>query len=398
VSASAVHPFGAVTPRPFSDKPLRVLTLTPFFPSVEADSTGCFVSEPLPFTERLGTRNEVIAVSPFYRGRSHIEPPEIPSQHKTYFSFPGNFGLPAAGRFLSSALIKTVRKMHSVSPFGLIHAHGALPCGHAAMSLGESLGIPFVVTVHGLDAFSDRQVSGKIGNWCRRVSLDVYRSARTVICISEKVRESVGDVPANCVVVHNGVDPNMFFPAPEADSPFTVLSVGNLIPIKGHALLIRAFARTREVVTGAILEIIGEGPERESLVQLSSELGITKKVLFRGRQSRIKTAKAMRRCAVFALPSHYEGLGCVYLEAMASGKPAIGCRGQAISEIIEHGKNGFLVEPDSESELGDLLSMLLHNGELRRRTGASARESILRKHTLDHQAQRLAQVYQESAQ
>ena len=106
----------------------------------------------------------------------------------------------------------------------------------------------------------------------------------------------------------------------------------------------------------------------------------------------------MRHCAVFALPSHYEGLGCVYLEAMASAKPAIGCHGQGISEIIEHGKNGFLVEPASEAELSDLLAMLLRNGELRRRTGACARESILQKHTLEHQAQQLAQVYRESAQ
>jgi len=106
----------------------------------------------------------------------------------------------------------------------------------------------------------------------------------------------------------------------------------------------------------------------------------------------------MRHCAVFALPSHYEGLGCVYLEAMACAKPAIGCHSQGISEIIDHGKNGFLVEPGSEAELSDLLAMLLRNGELRRRTGVCARESILQNHTLGHQAQQLAQVYRESAQ
>jgi glycosyltransferase involved in cell wall biosynthesis len=260
VSASLVHPFRAITSEPLDRRALRVLTLTPFFPSVEADSIGCFVSEPLPFTEHLGIRNEVIAVSPFYRGRSRIGPTAISSQQKTYFSFPGNFGLPAAGRFLFSGLVNTVRRMHGISPFGLIHAHGALPCGHTAMSLSKSLEIPFVVTVHGLDAFSHKQVSGKLGSWCRRVSHDVYRSAKAVICISDKVLESVGRVAANSVVVHNGVDPEMFFPAPEIHSSRTVLSVGNLIPIKGHALLIRAFARAREVVPGATLEIIGNGP------------------------------------------------------------------------------------------------------------------------------------------
>ena len=273
--------------------------------------------------------------------------------------------------------------MHSVSPFDLIHAHGALPCGHAAMCLSKSLKIPFVVTVHGLDAFSDKQASGTVGSWCRRISQDVYRSAKTVICISDKVRESVGRATANSVVVHNGVDPEMFFPAAETGPATTVLSVGNLIPIKGHALLIRAFARVLHVVPGTVLEIIGDGPERERLVRLARELGIAKQVLFRGRQSRSRTAEAMRHCAVFALPSHYEGLGCVYLEAMACAKPAIGCHSQGISEIIDHGKNGFLVEPGSEAELSDLLAMLLRNGELRRRTARVPESPYCRSTPLD---------------
>ena len=54
---------------------------------------------------------------------------------------------------------------------------------------------------------------------------------------------------------------------------------------------------------------------------------------------------------IFALPSRYEGLGCVYLEAMSVGKPVIGCRGQGIADIIQHGTNGFLVGPDNDREL-----------------------------------------------
>lgn len=398
MSASLAYPSGAAASQVFKNRPLRVLSLTPFFPSTKADSTGCFVSEPLPFTEQLGIRNEVIAVRPFYRGCAPIEGSEVSSQWKSYFSFPGNFGLPIAGAFLSSSLAHAVREMHRLNPFGLIHAHGALPCGHAALSLSKSLGIPLVVTAHGLDVFSDRQARGSIGKWCRAISERVYGSARAVICISDRVRENIGRAAANSVVVHNGVDPEMFSPATEADALPIVLSVGNLIPIKGHALLIQAFARVTKVAPGAVLEIVGEGPEWDNLVHLTQELGVAEQVLFRGRQSRVKTAEAMRRCKVFALPSHYEGLGCVYLEAMACGKPAIGCHGQGVSEIIEHGKNGFLVAPGSEAELSDLLGMLLWNADLSCRIGVCARESILQRHTLEHQAQQLARVYRECAQ
>jgi glycosyltransferase involved in cell wall biosynthesis len=187
-------------------------------------------------------------------------------------------------------------------------------------------------------------------------------------------------------VIYNGVDAEMFRPGAEMKSPLTVLSVGNLISIKGYALLLRAFARVVELVPECRLEIFGEGPEREGLVRLARELGISGRVKFQGRQSRETIAEAMRRCAVFALPSSYEGLGCVYLEAMASGKPAIGCRGQGIEEIIEHGKNGFLVSPGSETELSDCLRMLLKNDDLRRRMGASARDLVAQRHTLGQQA------------
>src|SRR5207248_8924119 len=103
-------------------------------------------------------------------------------------------------------------------------------------------------------------------------------------------------------------------------------------------------------------EIMGDGTERSRLSALSSRLGIAKKVNFFGRQTRTQVADAMRRCAVFALPSHYEGLGCVYLEAMSAGKPVIACQGQGIEEIIQHGTNGFLIDPGDVQSLGSIIS------------------------------------------
>lgn len=374
---------------------LRVLTLTPFYPSAEDGSQGGFVAEPLTWMEREKVENQVIAVRPFYRGLPHAASSAISSSWRTYFSLPGNLGLPSAGMFLAAGLMNAVRK---TGPFDLIHAHGALPCGHAAMLIGERLKIPFVVSVHGLDVFYEMQAGYAARGWCGKVSERVYESANRVICISEAVRERLGEkFGANAEVIYNGVDAEVFFPGQESKSPLTILSVGNLIPIKGHGLLLRAFARVSERGPGSSLEIFGDGPERDRLVRLAEELGIRERVSFRGRQSREKIAEAMRRCAVFALPSSYEGLGCVYLEAMASGKAAIGCRGQGIEEIIEHGKNGFLIPPGDEAELSESLRMLLQNEELRGRVGSAARNTILQRHTFRRQAQRLTELYEECA-
>jgi glycosyltransferase involved in cell wall biosynthesis len=105
----------------------------------------------------------------------------------------------------------------------------------------------------------------------------------------------------------------------------------------------------------------------------------------------------MRRCTLFALPSRFEGLGCVYLEAMSVGKSVIGCRGQGIAEIIRHGSNGFLVGPDNARELTLAIGMLLQNEQLRRNLGRAARDTILESFTLEQQAETLARIYRESA-
>jgi glycosyltransferase involved in cell wall biosynthesis len=268
------------------------------------------------------------------------------------------------------------------------------------MLLSKELGIPFVVSVHGLDAFSTTQVSGRAGKWCRRISQHVYGSSRRVICVSERVREVVIErMGRTCrtSVVYNGVDPDMFSP-PEDESRNSnlILSVGNLIPIKGHELLLRSVASLAHDFPDLRLELIGEGPERSRLEALSTQLQISDRVKFLGRQPRREVAAAMRRCTLFVLPSRYEALGCVYLEAMATGKPVIGCRGQGIADIVQHGFNGFLVGPDNEKQLTLAIAMLLKDETLRSNLGRAARDTVVDRLTLEHQAEILARIYRES--
>lgn len=380
---------------------LHVLTLTPFFPSHLDATNGCFVSEPLDWLAKAGVRNTVLAVQPLYRRRLHASSSGIAAEWLRYFSLPRGFGLPTAGAFVFARIVARVRELHRAQPIDVIHAHAPLPGGHAAMLLSKELGLPYVVSVHGLDAFSTEQVKGRAGEWCRRISQRVYRSSRRVICVSERVREQVLEgtgVSCRTSVVYNGVDPELFSPGGEdSSSGPVVLSVGNLIPIKGHDVLIRAVASLAAGFPLLRLEIIGRGPEQSRLQALAQELRMSDRVRFLGVQSRQQVAEAMRRCAVFALPSRYEGLGCVYLEAMSTGKPVVGCRGQGIAEIVQHGSNGFLVGPDNEKELSLALAMLLRDEARRRSLGAAARDTILERLTLAQQAETLARVYRESA-
>ena len=251
---------------------MQVLTLTPFYPTARDDAAGCFIAEPLRMMEERGVQSHVVAVQAFYRAGIHPSPSAPPASWIRYPSLPSGIGLASAGAFLYANLISRVRKLHRSQPIDLIHAHAALPCGHAAALLGRELRIPFVVTVHGLDAFFINQVSGYAGECCKRVAQFVYRSASQVVCISDKVCDQVlqgAAGPVRTALIYNGVDPQMFSPIHyEPESP-TILSVGNLIPIKAHELLLQAIAAIRERYPNLSCEVIGDGPERPRLAKLA---------------------------------------------------------------------------------------------------------------------------------
>jgi glycosyltransferase involved in cell wall biosynthesis len=379
---------------------LQVLALTPFYPTERDDSQGCFVAEPLHPLAQFGISSAVFAMQPIYRARLRPPKSNVPSEWIRYLSLPGGWGLPTAGAFVFSRIVGRVRELVRQHRIDLIHAHAALPAGHAAMLLGAELGLPYVVSVHGLDVFSTEQVGGRVGGWCQRLSRRVYQGSRRVICVSELVRERVlAGMGTACrtSVVYNGVDTDLFSPSSDAEATKgpVVLCVGNLLPIKGHEVLIRAIASIAAEFPSLMLEIVGHGPEQARLQALTGELGINERVRFRGRQPRREVADAMRRCTIFALPSSYEGLGCVYLEAMSAGKPVVGCRGQGIAEIIRQGANGLLVGPGNEKELALALAMLLRDERRKQAMGLAARDTIIDRLTLTQQAENLARIYRE---
>jgi teichuronic acid biosynthesis glycosyltransferase TuaC len=381
------------------NEPLHVLTLTPFFPSSRNPVAGCFVADPIDQCSNQGVDSTVVAVSSIYRGRNQSIWPSRAAWLR-YPAVPGVLGLSSSGFMLFGRLASRISRLHQVKPIDVIHAHVAMPCGHAAKLLGRRMGIPFVVTVHGLDAFNSCAEDGIAARWRRQRSMEVYRAAGRVICISSRV-ESVIKTRApeiSTCVIYNGVDAQHFMPNSDTPQPPDpeILAVGSLLPSKGHGLLLTAVSKLKSAFPDLRCSIIGEGPNRGEFESLAHKLGIEKQVQFLGRQSRAQVAEAMQRCLAFVLPSSNEGLGCVYLEAMACGKPVIGCRGQGIDGVVEHGKNGLLVPPDGLEELVQELSTLLRSPDRCRQIGNAGRETVLQKFTLAHQAEQLISVYRQA--
>jgi glycosyltransferase involved in cell wall biosynthesis len=380
---------------------LSTVTLMPANPSGSDEATFCSVSETLDWLTKSGIRTTLLGVRPMYQRKFWNDDLTMLRHRIRYFSVPGKVWRPISGAFLFARIVGQLREFHRVRRIDLLHAHGLLPCGHAAMLLSKELSIPYIVSVHGLKDLDIVQSAGRAEKWRRRIALRVCAESARVVCGSEHVRERVLErTNRGCrtSVVYGGVDPELFSPGPEPPGDvMTVLSGGNFEAREGHDHLIRATAGLAKDVPSISLEIVGDGPERSRLEALAKQQGLVGVVHFRGRQSPGEVAAKMKGCTLFVLPSQSEGVGCLHLEAMSCAKAVVGCRGQGIAEIIDHGTNGFLVGPENEKELTFAMRMLLHEPERRRSLGVASRDTILDRFTVKQQAQNLGRIYREVA-
>ena len=380
----------------FLRRKLHVLTLTPFYPSAGDEVSGCFVAELLEQLKNEDVTSTVMAVGNLYHPRK-VAADNRPAIWFRYLQFPGIAGLSSAGVLLYSGIRAKVRRLHQLRPIDLIHAHAALPCGHAAALLTRDLDVPFVVSVHGLDAFNACFGQGISVGWRRKASSAVYRRAAAVVCVSGKVNQAltaVMDADVRATTLYNGTDTELFSPDSTVKrEEATLLAVGNLLRTKGQRLVLQAIAKLKDRYPLLRCLFIGDGPDRPLLLDLAKRAGIEGRVMFLGRKNRADVAAAMGRCTLFVLPSSYEGLGCVYLEAMAGGMPVIACRGQGIEEIIRHKENGWLIGVENLEELTQAISAMLEDPALRAEMGKAARQTILDGLTLAYQAKRMRLLY-----
>src|SRR5436305_4158517 len=164
-------------------------------------------------------------------------------------------------------------------------------------------------------------------------------------------------------IVHYGIDPNGE-PKPYEGTVPRLLCVGRLIPIKGHIVLLRAFAEARRQLPELELEIAGRGPLEPALKALVLELGLSDSVRFLGHVSPIQAA--IERSAVVVVPSMGEGFGMVALESMERSRPVIAAAIGGLGELVRDGETGVLVPPGEADPLRDAILRVAGDLELAR--------------------------------
>lgn len=226
------------------------------------------------------------------------------------------------------------------------------------------------------------------------------RACDSTILVGTSLQEyalSLGILPERTIVLGNGtVLPcmeNVSLRQRSTDERRIVLSVSNLLPWKGIDLNLRALASVRAVSPTLDWEyrIVGDGPELNRLVSLTDMLGLTDRVRFLGRLSYEESMNEMAGCDVFSMPSWAEAFGIVYLEAMARGRPVIGCRDNGPADFITDGHDGFLVPPHDVNALADRLGLLLLDPAQATEMGKNALDTA-QAHSWDANARRFLEL------
>jgi glycosyltransferase involved in cell wall biosynthesis len=156
------------------------------------------------------------------------------------------------------------------------------------------------------------------------------------------------------------VDTSLFYP-PEKNQKIhddkKILFVGSLKPVKGLPHLFHALSKLGRERIDWHLDIVGEGPAREEYEQMVARLGLDHKIKFHGLRTKREVAGFMRQADFFVLPSLWENLPCVIIEAMASGLPIVSTEVGGIPELI-NAETGILVPPGNVTRLSEALGLM----------------------------------------
>lgn len=291
------------------------------------------------------------------------------------------------------ALFNTVGDLRSLmrdQHVRIVHANGSRAMAYGGLA-GLLAGKPVIwhVRIADQDGWLDRGLA---------------RLATRIIVNSEAVRRRFPLVPDDKVRrIHNGVDLTRFVPQVPPDSlratlglgalDPVVVSVGRFVPFKGYDTLIEAAASVRRTEPQLHWVLVGDGEQRESLLEQCVSRGLSSHVHVVGWKDDVRPWLALGD--LFVLPSLAEHFGRVIVEAMAMGKPVVATDAGGVPEIVAHGETGLLVPPGDAGRLAEAVLHLLHHRAELTRCGIAGRRRAERHFSLTGHAEAVGALYEE---
>jgi len=389
---------------------MRVLQVSHLYPHADDPRNGLVVHKQVKGLQAAGCETKVLCPLPWtpfpinclsekWRRYSRARPSEVFDDvavlRPRYLSFPRGWLTASSGSRMYRGIRRVVEDLYMKFSFELIHAHMGLPDGDAARRLSVDFEVPFVVTFRSTDL--DRIAMRSARN--AYVLRDVFTNAEYLIAPSPHLRTALGDrFDLDARVIEHGFDPKDVH---VGSSPLLekykgrriLLSVSRLEPRKGIDLNLHALRSLLMRYENLLYLVIGDGPHRSYLEGLVKDLRLEGHVEFIGRLPHRQVMEYMSIGEIFTLPSWQETFGLVYIEAMAHGKPIIGCRGQGVDGIVREKGTGMLADPKDVDSLVEVLDSLLGHPDEARAIGERARRLVLENYTWERNAEKTLDVY-----
>ena len=357
---------------------MKVLVFTTLYPNHLSPNLGVFIKERMTSFARRGHEVRVVAPVPYYpafpfgarakyariEAREEIE--GVTVYHPRYFMTP-KVGMSTYGMTMFRSVLPFLKRLRREFDFDLIDAHYVYPDGFAAVKLAQYCNKPVVVSARGSDIhlFSTFPL-------IRRLLRYTLARADHVIAVSQALQNAIIALPVDekkTSVIPNGVDTQKFFRVDKKQSrerlglpeAKIILSVGRLEPVKGFALLIKAFQKlfVDEEKKDARLVIVGEGSERAKLERLIATLHLHEHVRLMGARPHDELKQWYSAADCLCLASEREGWPNVVLEAFACGTPVVATEVWGMREVIPNEELGVLA-PRDENHLTRALACALN--------------------------------------
>jgi len=323
------------------------------------------------------------------------------------FGYPVHRWPTLRGHFVEQ--IARAELMLDIALFGcdILHVHATYPQGYVSSKLGKGRRFPFILTPHGADIHMVPEVGYGL-----RLNAEKDQKIRKAVggadmltAISASVEDSLlsaGADPDRILHIPNGVDLDRFASGKLSKSEVCaklglpsdakiILTIGRYEPRKGQEVLIKAMPRILERIKQARLVIIGK--KTEALNGLITSLGLQDKVCLAGTFSPPNIllndgqdgnepdwlAECCRQSSVYvsaSIDEGAEGLSLALLEGMAAGLPVVATRISGNKDVIEDGRNGFVVTPGNANDLANALINVLENEDIRTEMGENSRKGV----------------------
>lgn len=351
----------------------RILTFTTLYPNAARPQYSVFVENRLRHLVGSGEVSaRVVAPVPYFpfaaqRFGAYATFARVPRREVRFgieIEHPRYAVVPKCGMSLAPYLLYAGarpllrRLLRGGERISLIDAHYFYPDGVAAVMLGRTFGLPVTVTARGSDINLIAQFSLP-----RRLIRWAAEAADGVIAVSNALADKLAELSierSRITVLRNGVDPSVFRPvspgaiAKAPPRPLAV-SVGNLVPLKGHDLAITAL----RALPGLTLWIVGGGPELGRLARLAGTLGVADRVRFLGVMPHERMAEIYSAADLLVLASECEGWPNVLLEAMACGARVVTTNVSDVAELVNVSVAGARIAERNAASLADAMRQVL---------------------------------------